>query len=242
MTVCLKAVTQSITEETQGHTEELCYKKEKVNQMKIKLYVQYGCGLSAPEGWQNFDASPLLLLSKIPFVKHIFSSKIPHFPSNVRYGNIIKGLPVPKASCSGLYASHVLQHLPLEDFRKALRNSYSLLLPKGIFRLVVLDLEYITKNYLSKNTPMRAQEFMQESHLGLEKRDHGFISMIGSFWGNSFHLSMWDFISLKKELEDAGFINIRRAYFNDSKDPKFREVEDESRFVDALAVECEKPG
>src|SRR5262245_22988509 len=30
------------------------------------LYVQYGCGLSAPDDWLNFDASPTLWLQLIP--------------------------------------------------------------------------------------------------------------------------------------------------------------------------------
>ncbi len=36
------------------------------------IYVQYGCGLSAPAGWNNYDASPTLRLQKLPVVGDIF--------------------------------------------------------------------------------------------------------------------------------------------------------------------------
>ncbi|MCI5142460.1 MAG: methyltransferase type 11, partial [Candidatus Electrothrix sp. ATG1] len=31
-----------------------------------KQFIHYGCGLSAPESWLNFDASPTLRLQRIP--------------------------------------------------------------------------------------------------------------------------------------------------------------------------------
>jgi hypothetical protein len=52
---------------------------------------------------------------------------------------------------------------------------------------------------------------------------------------------MWDYKSLKHELSKAGFIQIRKADFNDSRDPVFADVEDQSRFIDAVAIECMKP-
>ena len=33
-----------------------------------KKYVQYGCGLSAPNEWINFDVSPTLRIQKIPII------------------------------------------------------------------------------------------------------------------------------------------------------------------------------
>jgi hypothetical protein len=51
---------------------------------------------------------------------------------------------------------------------------------------------------------------------------------------------MWDFESLKSELEKVGFTEIRRAAFNDSSDGNFYFVEEESRFINCLAIECKK--
>jgi len=52
---------------------------------------------------------------------------------------------------------------------------------------------------------------------------------------------MWDEKSLSNELSKAGFVDVRRAQFNDGSDPMFRLVEDEGRFEDAVAIEARRP-
>src|SRR4051812_43659884 len=107
-------------------------------------YVQYGCGLSAPESWRNFDASPTLRLQRLPVVgRRLHGGGLPLFPSNVEYGDIVRGLPVSPGSCRGVYCSHVLEHLALADFRTALRNTRAILRDGGIFRFVLPDLELL---------------------------------------------------------------------------------------------------
>ena len=59
--------------------------------MDKKLYVQYGCGLSAPNEWKNFDVSPTLRFQKIPFIGKLLKNRLNvNFPNNVVYGDIIK--------------------------------------------------------------------------------------------------------------------------------------------------------
>jgi hypothetical protein len=77
------------------------------------LYVQYGCGLCAPARWVNFDASPRLRLERARLFGNLLCIAFrPMFSSNVRYGNITSGLPVPDDSAAGVFCSHVLEHLP----------------------------------------------------------------------------------------------------------------------------------
>lgn len=97
------------------------------------MNVQFGCGLSAPESWQNFDNSPTLRLQKLPLIGIFIKGKnIPLFPKNVRYGDIVSGLPIKNGSCDVIYCSHVLEHLSLQDFRIAIKNTYNYLKPDGI--------------------------------------------------------------------------------------------------------------
>ena len=209
----------------------------------IKQYVQYGCGLCAPSNWLNFDSSPSLIISKIPIIHWLLKKYLPPFPSNVKFGNIVKGLPIQNESAKLVYASHILEHLPLEDFRIALRNTYKILTKGGVFRLVVPDLEWCIKEYHTNPPETRSYTFMKDAHLGLEKRERGLIGMLRNIIGQSTHLWMWDYNSIKTELENAGFKDIRRAYFNDSSEVAFSAVEDEGRFINCLAVECSKcPG
>ncbi len=211
----------------------------------MKKYVQYGCGHSAPLEWINFDASPTLRIQKIPFIGKLLKNYLnTTFPKNVIYGDILKGLPIDKDSCDGLYCSHILEHLALEDFRLALKNSYMVLKKGGIFRCIVPDLEYSARKYINEiniGDPLASINFIgTETLLGIKKRPYGLKGILSKFLGNSHHLWMWDGLSLSSELSNAGFINVRKCIFNDSKDVYFKYVEDIGRFQHAVSIECMK--
>lgn len=212
--------------------------------MFMEKYVQYGCGLSAPKEWINFDVSPTLRIQKTPIIGFLSKKFLnTSFPTNVKYGDIIKGLPLEDNSCDGLYCSHTLEHLSLEDFRIALRNSYKLLKTDGIFRCIVPDLEFIARSYirnLESGNNTASIFFVKDTLLGIEKRPRGLRGLLNSFYGNSHHLWMWDAKSMTEELRKVGFSSIRICSFNDSKDEKFKLVEDSTRFVNAVALECIK--
>jgi hypothetical protein len=206
-----------------------------------KIYIQYGCGFNAPETWCNFDASPTLRLEQIPLLGLLVRKNSQRFPSNVKYGDIAKGLPVPLASCSGVYASHVLEHLSYEDFRIALLNTFAILKPAGIFRIVLPDLEIAAKRYVTSKDSNAAEQFLHETSLGLKKRSKGVAGLLRVWLGNSSHLWMWDYKGLVHELEQTGFSQIRRCVYGDCVDKSFLDVEDRVRFTDSVAVECRRP-
>jgi len=133
-----------------------------------------------------------------------------------------------------------LEHLALDDFHLALRNTKELLTVGGRFRLVLPDLEYYTKRYVEDVTPAAAHVFMRESGLGEERRPRGPKGWLIAGLGNSRHRWMWDFASMKSALEDAGFREIRRAQFGDSEDHRFNQVEQKDRWDNSLGVECIK--
>jgi predicted SAM-dependent methyltransferase len=209
----------------------------------MDLYVQYGCGLSAPSRWINFDSSPSLKLQKLPIIKRIVKKKV-NFPENVLYGDIIKGLPgIKENSCSGVYCSHVLEHLSLNDFGIALKNTYSILKNNGIFRCVLPDLEFSINRYIQQkkiNDSNASLEFMENTMLGISHRPRSLTEKIINSWGNSKHLWMWDAASLSKYLSAAGFNSVRQCFFNDSTDSRFTDVEEQGRFYGAIAFECKK--
>ena len=214
------------------------------------LYVQYGCGTSCPDGWVNFDASPNLRLQRLPVVGALFRRGDVVFPAGARYGDIVKGLPIADNSADAVYASHLLEHLALADFRLALRNTFRMLKPGGIFRLVVPDLAARARKYLAMagagDTGASAW-LMRSTCLGEEQRSCGLPGLARSLLGNSAHRWMWDAASLSEELRQAGFVAIRPCRFNDAEDPAFRQVEEASRFYDGLveadecALEARKP-
>jgi hypothetical protein len=207
------------------------------------LYVQYGCGWCAPGGWTNFDASYTLVFERLPLVGKLYTKNSQRFPDAVRYGNIVKGLPLAAGCASGVYASHVLEHLAYGDCLQALRNTYRLLRPGGVFRLIVPDLEPAADQYLhslKKCSPEANELFMEATSLGRKESARSFASWIYSLLNSSSHLWMWDYPAMAHALDGQGFRNIRRCKFNDSDDPMFARVEDPLRFEGALAIEARR--
>ena len=166
------------------------------------------------------------------------------FPANVLFGDIVKGLPVKENSCAGVYASHVLEHLALLDFRAALQNTYRILQPGGTFRCIVPDLEYSARKYLQglENGYEEASlDFIDcDLLLGLKKRPKGVIEKITYLWSNLHHSWMWDAKSMAKELRNCGFREIHLCKYIDSEDPMFKLVEDADRFKNSVAFDCKK--
>jgi len=164
------------------------------------------------------------------------------FPANVRFGDIVRGLPVETSSAEAAYASHVLEHLSLTDFEKALRETFRILKPGGVFRLIVPDLEVRARSYVAALDAGRSDAndaFMRSTTLGVERRN------LLVDLGNARHLWMWDYPSMKAALERHGFVAVRRCALNDAADPMFLMVEQEWRFVHEgvveLAMEARKP-
>lgn len=216
-------------------------------------HIQFGCGFAAGPTWLNFDSSPTLRVERLLLLGRLLgplSGNAQRFPDSVLYGDITKGLPVEPGSACAVYASHVLEHLALEDCRSALRNVLLLLEPGGVFRLVVPDLEARARLYLkeiSEGARDPSSSFMRATVLGLERRPRGLLGHLRSLIGGSAHLWMWDEPSMRAELKSAGFEDIRRCDFGDSDDPLFAEVEDRGRFYDSslgireLAMSARKP-
>lgn len=142
------------------------------------MYIQYGSGLSAPKEWINFDVSPTLRFQRIPILGILFSKIIkPEFPKNIKYGDITKGLPrILPNSCNGIYCSHVLEHLSLSDFRTAINNTYKLLKPGGIFRLVMPNFNNLVTSYIDHKNKKNSEAchiFMKNSGMASEySRSH----------------------------------------------------------------------
>lgn len=204
-------------------------------------YVQYGCGFSAPAGWRNFDASPTLRFERLPVLGRLYTRNATRFPRAVEYGDIVAGLPLAPDSCAGMYASHVLEHLAHDDAQRALANTFRYLAPGGVFRLVVPDLRRAAADYLAHDDAEAAARFLDTVALGRRRQPRGLRARLTAWLGNSAHWWMWDEAAMTAALATHGFVAIRRCAFGDAADPRFADVEEESRFDGALAMEARKP-
>lgn len=212
------------------------------------LYVQYGCGLRAPEEWTNFNSSPRLRFERLPAVgaaAGLVGRRL--FPRNIAFGDIVFGLPLPDGSADAVYASHVLEHLARTDASRALANTFRLLKPGGVFRMIVPDLEWRAKRYvgaLANGDAAAADDFIKACNIGTILRPRGPMALLRTAFGSG-HMWMYDYATMTRLLANAGFVDIRHCEMGDSGDPMFDKVEDRGRFIDSgereLALQARKP-
>ncbi len=166
----------------------------------------------------------------------------PDYPiKRIEFADVVKGLPLAPHSAKVVYCSHVLEHLNLSEFRIAIRNVRAYLQPGGKFRIVVPDLEYLIKRYVGNPDHTAACVFLDDSYLGIRVADRGIDGLLRMVFGRSKHFWMWDYKAMEYELTEAGYINVRRANFDDSDDIRFAEVEDFDRWENCIGVECRRP-
>jgi len=197
----------------------------------------------------NFDASARLWLERTPIFGIVVRALIGElFPRNVRFGDIVRGLPLRENCAAGVYCSHVLEHVARDELPIALRNTFKILAPGGMFRLVLPDLHWRAARYVSaaeRNDSSAADNLLESCNLGSRRGTRTLIEALVGYWSRSEHQWMYDFAGIKAALMEAGFVGIRRCKFGDCGDPMFAVAEDINRFVEAhkieLAIEAFKP-
>lgn len=93
-----------------------------------------------------------------------------------------------------IYACHVLEHIERKQVTLALKRWYEVLKPDGMVRIAVPDFEAVAAHYLYWK-----QLHLLYSALGGSQRHEA-----------DYHLSHFDFITLKEQLMLAGFSSIER--------------------------------
>ena len=206
-----------------------------------KVLINIGCGFNTGDSWVNYDASPTLFFEQIPLIGRFYTKNERRFPKNARFGDIVKR-PLCKANTAdAVFCSHMLEHVSLHDMRRSLKNIHQMLQIGSRCRLIVPDLEHIVNQYCTNKSENRGHDFIEQTGMGIENPDRSFFAKLKRIFGHSQHYWLYDERSMFSELRCAGFNNIRRCEFGDSEILEFSEVEDESRFRNALAVECYKP-
>jgi len=215
----------------------------------MKIYVQYGAGNQHVPGWLNFDASPTLRIQKIPLLGRLLKNRLNCiFDDEVKYGDIVKGLPIDEASADYVFCSHILEHLALDDFHTALDNTFRILKKGGGLRVIVPDLRMDINDYLrdlaSHDVVVRQKasiNFCKNSCLGMHGSMGSLIGRISYLFGNSSHRWMWDSDSLTAALSAHGFIDIKPFKKNDSDDEMLLRPEMPHQFERGIAYQCRKP-
>lgn len=170
--------------------------------------------------------------------------------------NVNDGLPFENESVKNLYSSHFIEHLSYEESRKFLKESFRILSPNNTIRIVCPDVSiWIEKIYKNKDKKFFSEykksldEDYWENYLYNQKdylktNIQIFNSMIYN-WG---HKWMWDFESLKIELEEVGFTNVKKCKHLEGNLYDLKNIENvlpsekiKQRNLESIFIEASKP-
>jgi predicted SAM-dependent methyltransferase len=193
--------------------------------------VNIGCGLDAYPGWQNFDNSPTIFLSRLPGGRFLF--RTPAWPRSViRHDVVKKDLPFADNSVDCVYSSHAFEHLTYEASLAVARRCFRALRPGGVIRIAVPDFGRIVQDYLKNPEPLASQQFLHR--MGMHAHWRGLLHP-----GHS-HQQLFDKRSLCHMLREAGFAQPEEKEFGESRIPDIDVIELQQRAFESLYVEAVK--
>jgi len=166
----------------------------------------------------------------IPGFVHIDAVDYPHVDHVATIDNLSF---IQADSVDLIYNCHVLEHFKRRDIDRVLHEWLRVLKPGGILRISVPDFSKICEIY------------QRENRLDL---------VIGALFGRqdylyNIHYNVFDFVSLSRSLEQAGFVNVRRydwrqtehAEIDDFSQAYIPHMDKEHGTLISLNVECDKP-
>lgn len=225
--------------------------------------VHLGCGLITPAGWINVDASWNARLAKYPFVRKVLKAfhvlpggklDIP-WSANVLTHDVRRPLPFQDNSLSAIYASHLLEHLYLEEAKRLLRECFRVLLPGGFLRVVVPDLRAVVLEYVGE-TPFAESSGKMDGHSPADRMNRRLhlrdpeppagnllYRIYQSVTDFHSHKWMYDAHSLKVYFEWGGFEEVREMQLHQSRIAGIEVVEEPSRILNGqgTCIEGSKP-
>lgn len=191
--------------------------------MKLNI----GCGPVQPAGWVNIDNSNRArLASKLSWLDTLLvrCRVLPptEFGPQVKICDISKRWPFPDSSCSAVYAGEVWEHFVYEDAVRLTAEAFRVLRPGGVLRLRTPDGAKMWRDYLTAYDAGDLDEIRR--HVGMYFRDicvrrPGLGSM------GHYHKWHWDEVQLCALLRDAGFVDVSRRAYHDSRIEDIKNVE-----------------
>jgi predicted SAM-dependent methyltransferase len=211
-----------------------------------KLKLNVGCGPVQPPGWINIDNSyRARFASSFPLLDRLLVRARVIAPTEFRPGlrgiDLERPLPWPTGSAAAVYGGEVLEHFTRDAGARLIAECFRVLAPGGVIRIRVPDNARFWGHYLTEYEAMKQRPRAEwtTDHTHWIARFFREIAT-GGRWGSSGHYHKWmyDDISLILTLENAGFRDVQRMPFLQSRiqDVNVVEVRDE------LIVEGVKPG
>jgi len=216
--------------------------------MKSELKrVNIGCGPSPTRGWLNYDNSWSVRLAKYPLVVRVLAAVGVLTEGQRRFLSVASGggitwanaperIPLADDSVTVLYSSHMVEHLDRTQVRTFLQEARRVLVPGGIIRIAVPDLQKLVDEYVAEGN---AESFLERTFLARPRRETLLEKLGYLVVGDRHHLWMYDGPSLCRLLTAMGFREPRTMQPGSTAIPDPGELNlyeraDESVYVEAF--------
>lgn len=166
----------------------------------------------------------------IPGFIHIDVVDYPHVDHVTTVDNLSFA---PDESVDLIYNCHVLEHFKRRDVPRVLREWFRVLKPGGILRISVPDFSALCEVY---------------------RRYNDIKLVIGGLFGRqdylyNIHYNVFDYVSLKQCLEEAGFTEVRQYHWRETEHADIDDysqayiphMDKEKGILISLNVRCRKP-
>jgi predicted SAM-dependent methyltransferase len=180
---------------------------------KLPLKVNIGCGYEPFPGWINLDLDP--------------ASRADIF------WDVTDGLPFAEGSCAFIYHEHFLEHLPIQDGVRFLKECHRSLQKGGVLRVAMPSLQEVVRQYYEDD--WARQPWLEKYGYTWIKTRAECINIGFREWG---HQWLYDGEELQRRLREAGFTQIENATWGESKHDEFRNRE--TRLETLLICEATK--
>jgi len=156
--------------------------------------------------------------------------------------DITEPWPVPPGSIDYVYGDNVIEHLTLEQGRRAFQHTFDALAPGGVLRLSTPDVEASARSYLENGDLARAG-IERNRELGKDF-SHPVQLLAQVYVGAAHYLGFcYDYAALAAEMSAVGF-EVSRCETGQSAYPELRDLELRTHAAEAatqLCVEGVKP-
>jgi SAM-dependent methyltransferase len=202
-------------------------------------------------------------LAKYPAIRSLLGSLhiVPSALTRIRWGSDVvyhdlrRPLPFSDETAEAIYASHLLEHLYYNEAQRLLNDCYRVLQPGGVLRLVVPDLQSVLEEYCGatpfdgeRDAPaftLRADRVNERLGLRHIEAPRGGVAIriYKALTDFDVHKWMYDTESLIHYVEAAGFQNVARMEFQQSRITDIAELEVPGRVLHGagICVEAVKP-
>ncbi len=214
-----------------------------------------GCGPNTPEGWINLDGSWNAWLGKHPRLRrllkalHVVPATLPDisWSPNILIHDVRRRLPFHDNFLSAIYASHLLEHLYLEEAKTLLKECFRVLKPAGVLRMVVPDLRAVVLEYMGENafgnssnsdTMCPGDRLNKRLHLRSPEPPSGnaIYRLYRALKDFHSHKWMYDADSLMYHFKWAGFVDVEEMQFLQSRIEGIEEIEKAERVLSGAGV------